>query len=171
MDKRTLNAMLVGIGKGLQSYDPNNMFSGLGAALSTTSGAIEEEDTYERRRKQAREDRADEMGIARADRATERAEARSDRASEFEAMRGERASAREEARQERKEVREEQRSVLQDEFERLSKLGLGGVADAGRMEAEQKVGKQFTEDFARLFGKNAKRFELPSFQSRMPSSF
>lgn len=171
IDKRTLNAMLVGIGKGLQSYDPNNMFSGLGAALATTSGAIEEEDTYERRRKQAREERAEEMDIARADRATERAEARTDRASELEDMRKERATARAEARQERKDIREEQKSALQEEFDRLSKLGLGGVVDAGRSAQEKKVAKQFTDDFARLFGKNAKRFELPSFQSRMPSSF
>ena len=153
MDKRTLNAMLVGIGKGLQSYDPNNMFSGAGAALAATSGMLEEEETYKRRRGESEEDYQRRRG-----------EARADRREEMGMMREERATARSEAREERASIRAEEKSALQENFERLSKLGLGGMVDSRREPPPS--AKALSDQFFKAFGKSSPVFDMSSILKR-----
>jgi len=126
--RERMQAIGLGIGRGFQSYDPNNPFAGAGAAMEATIGA---EMGLEQQRK-ARSDR--QQDLADIEDKQIRAE-----------VRAEQQQIRAEERQ-----RENARRDQQEMLDRFKKMRVG-VVDPGRAKKASEW-QQFANWFANLFG-------------------
>lgn len=131
--RERMQAIGLGIGRGFQSYDPNNPFASAGAAMEATIGA---EMGLEQQRK-ARADR--QQDLADIEDKQIRAE-----------VRAEQQQIRAEERQ-----RENARKDQQEMLDRFKKMRVG-VVDPGRAKKASEW-QQFANWFANLFGGNHPR--------------
>lgn len=105
LTKDQILKIAIGVGKGFQSFDPNNPLSGAGAALSTTSGLALESEERKASEEKARMERQQAVADARADRLLARDEER-----EYEEKRYKRR--REEAKEDRESNREAETAAI-----------------------------------------------------------
>jgi len=115
IDRQKLLQMAVGLGKGLQSYDPNNPMSGAGAALATTAGLAYESEERKASEEKARRERQQAIADARADRLMQRDEER-----KYEEERYQRR--REESKADRAANREDETAAIMARERELAKI-------------------------------------------------
>lgn len=148
-----LRDIALGIGRGFQSYDPNNPFAGAGAALEATVGS----QLARELRKEQREQR--EKDLAEIDRRQRDAEARAEqREKDREARADERESERQRREDERtREQREFQREMIGERIE-AEKETIRWKAEFDR-EQEEKERKRQSEMQAAIidYGQNTSR--------------
>lgn len=144
--RERMQAIGLGIGRGFQSYDPNNPFAGAGAAMEATIGAQMGFEARDR----SRQERIDDL--AAVEKKQIEAEKRAKEMQIDSERRAEAAKIRSEERQ-RENARKDQQEML-DRFKNMRV----GVVDPGRAKKSREF-SQFSEWFANLFGGNAPRFK------------
>lgn len=140
--RERMQAIGLGIGRGFQSYDPNNPFAGAGAAMEATIGAEMGLDRQEQERqdqRRARRERLDDLA------AIEEKQIR--------------AETREEERQIRSEERQREnaRKDQEEMLKRFRQMRVG-VVDPGRAKKANEW-QQFANWFASLFGGSQPRIK------------
>lgn len=139
--RERMQAIGLGIGRGFQSYDPNNPFASAGAAMEATIGA---EMGLEQQRK-SRQERLEDLAAIE------------DKQIDAE-LRAEARAIRDEERQ-RENARKDQKEML----DRFKKMRVG-IVDPGRAKKASEF-QQFAKWFANLFGG-----KHPRFKGRSPIS-
>jgi hypothetical protein len=134
--RERMQAIGLGIGKGFQSYDPNNPFAGAGAAIETTIGAQMLGD----QKRKAADERKQELADIEA------------------------KQIRDQDRAEQAKIREENRvrdNALKDQEAQLKRFKnmRVGIVDAKKTPADW---AKFSEWFARTFGGDTPRIKGPS---------
>lgn len=140
--RERMQAIGLGIGRGFQSYDPNNPFAGAGAAMEATIGAektrserLADLDAI-RKEKLDAERRAEEAVIRQDERTLKQARKMGDLDTEVMIDRQRRQEAEEKARR-----------------ERMAVVGISrGLRTQSPDSRDKEVQRQFTQDFMRILG-------------------
>jgi hypothetical protein len=151
-DPESLRNILMGIGAGLRSYDPNNPFAGAGAAmLATTQAAMSREEREEARRQRLEDlDIAERKQIAAEARAEER-DIRGE--SRTEAAFGKRLEAGLKTKAtERQQIRDEERAEREWQNDIAQGMGVYGLFGGYNPSNKSRVNPKFKLDFADEFG-------------------
>jgi hypothetical protein len=147
--RERMQAIGLGIGRGFQSYDPNNPFAGAGAAMEATIGT---EMNLDQRRKERAERLADLDAIRKekldAERRVEEAAIRQDERTLEQARKmGDLDTEVMIERQRRQEAEEKARR------ERMAVVGISrGLRTQSPDSRDKEVQRQFTKDFMRIVG-------------------
>jgi hypothetical protein len=146
-----LRAIGLGIGRGFQSYDPNNPFAGAGAALEGTIGTEMAIEDRKRGRDEAVSDRdSAEQARIRAEKRAEEADIRAQDRAEESRVRAEKRN--EQARREATEW---------DRIGRFKDMQVGTVSQGANSESARRAAesmRQFREDFARMMSGRLPRY-------------
>jgi hypothetical protein len=141
--KDRLRAIGLGIGRGFQSYDPNNPFAGAGAALEGTIGT-----------EMATEDRKKARSDAISDRdAAEQARIRSEKRAEEADMRAQDRAEKARIRAEQRNEQDRRAATEWDRIGRFKDMQVGTVSQGAKSESARRAAesmRQFREDFARM---------------------